>query len=129
MFEPLNASAYLSQLAPRISVPGYSFSSEPQKQTISMPGEGDLPVTSFFYARHHFRIYISRATVEFYRGAVIPSELVAGERQLYARILETNAFSVRRWLATSEGWNDDDQPFVNTVAEGNSADTFPLLRV
>jgi hypothetical protein len=82
-----------------------------------------------FYPQNHFRILISHAVVEFYRGAAIPSELAAGETQLYARILETNAFSVRRWLATSEGWNDDDQPFVNTVTEGDSADTFPLLRV
>jgi hypothetical protein len=127
MFERLDASADVSELARRISVPGYSFSTEPQKETIPVPDEGDLPVRSFFYAQDHFRIYISPAAVEFYRGAVIPSELVAGETELYARILETNAFSVRRWLATSEGWTDDDQPFVNNCRRGKLSKWFSAL--
>ena len=126
-FEPLSPSADISRLAAQTSIPGYSFSTQRQKQTIHMPGAGDFPVTCLFYARNEFRIYVSHAVVEFYRGAAIPSELVTGETLLYKRILETNEFSVRRWLATSEGWDDDDQPFVETLADGNSADRFPLL--
>jgi hypothetical protein len=56
-----------------------------------------------------------------------PPNKLASEALLYKRILETKEFSVRKWLATSEGWNDDDEPFVETLGEGNSADTFPLL--
>jgi hypothetical protein len=126
-FEPVSPAADVSQLAADTVVSGYSFSTEPQKETIHIPDEGDFPVTCLFYAQNDFRIYVSRAAVEFYRGGVIPAELAAGETLFYKRILETNEFSVRRWLATSEGWDDDDEPFVNVIAEGTSANTFPLL--
>jgi hypothetical protein len=128
-YQPLTSSANISQLAAHLEIPGYSFSTTRQKETIHVPGEGDFPVTCFFYAHNHFRIYVSHHAVEFYREAEIPPELVASEALFYKRILETKEFSVRKWLATSEGWNDDDEPFVETLAEGNSADTFPLLNV
>lgn len=66
--------------------------------------------------------------MEFYREAVIPAELLAGETKLFKTILETNEFSVLRWLATSEDWDDDDQPLVNTISEGTSAESFPLMQ-
>ena len=128
MFESVSPSADLVLLAGHISVPGYSFSTKPEKQTIRVPGSSDFPVACFFYAQNYFRIFISQMAVEFCRGAAIPSELAAGEKELYRHILETKDFSVQRWLATSEGWDDGDQPFVNTVAEGTSAHTFPIFQ-
>ena len=128
IFDVLTPSADLSYLASRISIPGYSFTTKTQKQTIRVPRNGNFPVYCFFYAQNYFRIYISTSAVEFYREAVIPAELLAGETKLFKTILETNEFSVLRWLATSEDWDDDDQPFVNTISEGTSAESFPLMQ-
>ena len=92
-----------------------------------MPGEPDSLITCFFYAQNYFRILVSNNVVEFYREAAIPPELETGERQFCIAILETNEFIVRRWVITSEGWDDDDRRFLHVVGEGNSAYTLPLL--
>ena len=106
-----------------IMIPGYSFSEEPPKKVIRAPGEPDMPVRCLFYAQNYFRVFFSDLAVEFHREYTPPPELVTAEALLRSRILEIPGFTLRRWVATSEGWDDDDRPFARIVSEGTSLET------
>ena len=104
-------------------VAGYSFSEEPLKKMIRAPGEPDMPVRCLFYAQNYFRVFVSDLAVEFHRDSTPPPELVTAEGLLRSRILEITGFRLRRWVATSEGWDDDDKPFVRVLSEGTRRET------
>lgn len=82
-----------------------------------------MPVRRLFYAQNYFRVFVSELAVEFRRESKSPPELVTAEHLLRSHILETPGFRLRRWVATSEGWDEDDKPFVRVLREGNSRET------
>ena len=49
--------------------------------------------------------------------------LVAAEGHLRSHILDLSGFKLRRWIATSEGWDDDDKAFVRILNQGTSRET------
>src|SRR6266566_7243321 len=106
-----------------LQVPGYSFSEEPLKEVISAPNEPDVPVRCLFYAQNYFRVFVSDLAVEFYRETVPSPEIAAGEGLLRSKILDVPGLKLRRWVATSEGWDDDDKEFVRILSQGASRET------
>lgn len=106
-----------------VSIPGFSFYNLPSKPSIKAPGERNLVVRYNFYAQNYFRIYISDLAVEFSRETPAPPHIAEGERMLLNLILALPRLRLRRWILTSEGYDDDDRYFAKIVAEGNTADS------
>jgi hypothetical protein len=121
-FDASNSNDVLPPALQGLAVPGYSFWSDPMRKTVDAPGEPGLPVHCTFYAQNDFRIFIADRAIHFRRGAALPPELARGERHLVAAVLELVQFRLRRWVATEEGWTDDDEPFVSLLREGNDAE-------
>jgi hypothetical protein len=106
-----------------LQVPGYMFSEKPLKRVISAPGEPDVQVRCQFYAQNYFRVFVSDLAVEFYREATPPPDIANAEAILRSHILNLPGFKLRRWITTSEGWDDDDKKFVDILSQGNSRET------
>jgi hypothetical protein len=106
-----------------LKVPIYSFSQKPLKDLIRPPGEREMPVRCQFYAQNYFRVYVSDFAVEFHRDATALPELRAAEELLRSRILGLPGVKLRRWVITTEGWDDDDKPFVQVLSQGSSHET------
>ena len=107
-------------------IPGYSFWNSPLKNFIQVPGECSLPVKCLYYTENDFRIYLCDLAVQFSRDRLAPPHIATGERTLLSLILAMPQFRLRRWIITSEGWDDDDQEFTQIVAEGSKSDIFTI---
>jgi hypothetical protein len=126
VFDRTNGGASLPQFVQGLAVSGYSFSAEPLKSFIEPPGEPQAPVRCGFYAQNYFRVFISDSAVQLYREAALPSDLAVGEKQLLAAIFGRPDFRLRRWISTSEDWDDDDKSTVQIVSEGTDKATLRI---
>ena len=118
VFDSTNGGASLPQLVQGLAISGYSFSAEPLKSFIEPPGEPQAAVRCGFYAQNYFRVFISDSAVQFCREVALPSDLADGEKQLLAAIFRRPDVRLRRWIITSEDWDDDDKPTVQILSEG-----------
>jgi hypothetical protein len=126
VFDNTNGGTTLPQFAQGLAVSGYSFSVEPLKNFIELPGEPQAKARCGFYAQNYFRVFISDSAVQFYREATLPSNLAEGERQLLDAIFNRPDFRLRRWISTSEDWDDDDKPTVRILSEGTDKATLSV---
>src|SRR5436190_22358975 len=124
LFEnPAGAGESLARQVEVLEIPGYSFSRRPLKDVIRAPGEPEMPVRCLFYAQNYFRVFVSDLAVEFHREATPPPEVVAAERVLRSRMLDMPGFKLRRWVTTSEGWDDNNNRFVRVLSQGTGRET------
>jgi hypothetical protein len=121
LFEPAaGLEVTLPPLVQDLAVPGYSFSSHRLKPVMQVPGEPDVPTRCQFYAQNDFRIFIADPAIQFHRESALPSELANGGQRFQSAVLGLRQFTLRRWIITEEDWDDDDQPVVRILSEGNT---------
>jgi hypothetical protein len=87
-----------------LSVPAFSRFDQPLDDLIEVTGEEPSPVRLTFYTENYFRVYVAELAIQFHRGIPPPREVAAGERWLREAVLRLEAFRLRRWLLTQEGW-------------------------
>jgi hypothetical protein len=109
-----------------LTVSGYSFSAKPLKDFIEAPGEPQAQVRCGFYAQNYFRVFISDSAVQFYREAALPPDLADGEKQLLAALSGCPDLRLRRWISTSEDWDDDNKAIVEILSEGTDKATLGI---
>ena len=51
------------------------------------------------------------------------TELASSEKYLQSAVLGTREFRLRRWVLTDEGWDDDDNPCLQILNEGDSIES------
>lgn len=120
VFDRVNEEASLCKLASTLTIPGFSFTDVCFKDSIEVPGGQSFRVRCSFYAQNYFRIFISDLAVQFYRETTLPTNLVDAERQLRVAFLTHPLFKLRRWVGTSENWNDNDQLVIQILCEGQN---------
>ncbi len=118
MFRAAEEQALLPSLVKAFSVRGFSFSETPQKRFINAPGEPTVSAQCCFYARNHFRIFVADLAIEIYHEASLPPDLAVGERQFLKEVLKLPGLNLRRWIVAEHGWDDEDNPSVQVLSEG-----------
>ncbi len=128
LFQTAEAGAEVSlpQFLEGMDIPGYSFWDNRLKHRIKVPGEPDVPERCLFYAQNYFRIFISDLVIQFCREieSTLPPEIAAAEKHFQSTVFGLRQFRLRRWIMTEEGWDDDDNPYMRIVSEGNSPESF-----
>jgi hypothetical protein len=121
LFDRAQPGATIVSFVSGMPVSGFALFDKPLKASFKAPGEEDAVVRLTFYAQNYFRIFISDLAIEFYRETQAPPEVIAGERAFRDAVLGCEHFKLRRWLLTTEGWDDTDNEYVQVVAEGTDA--------
>lgn len=101
----------------RAAAPGYSIH-DGWEGEVGLPGESHAPLRTTLYGDNFFRVSVADGAVVFRQEAAPPAHIIDANKRLFAGLMNTAGFRIRRWLYTFEDWDDDDRPFVRVLDEG-----------
>ena len=118
-----DSGASLARFVEGIGVPEYEFTDSPLKSLIQPPGEKAERATAMLYAKDYYRVFIGDSVIQFYREAESPYDIKHADQELQSALFAQSDFRLNRWLAVSEGWDDDDNRFERIIANGETIES------